>query len=107
MDRYPSSLLPVGLIGDETLVFISVLRDHCIYVPYLNSATSFIDIEYLLVLDPPEQLNMKPFRYSHCPYNFIGWGYVSVPVCCLWAVLAVQEGFSRPLFHIYTRPLAH
>ena len=71
--------------------------------PYLNlrpmySATSLIDVEYFTVLDPPEQSNAKPFRSSHHPSNFVGWGYVAVPGRHLQAFLVVGEGFVSAPF---------
>ena len=63
---------------------------------YLNlhrmySATSFIDVDYSFVLDPPDRFNMKPFRSSHFSSNFIVWVYVAVPGCSIHDVLVVGE----------------
>ena len=55
----------------------------------MNSANSFIKVEYLSVLDTPKQSNTKPFRSSHHLSNFISRGYVYVPGYCLHAVLVV------------------
>ena len=37
----------------------------------IYSATSLTDVEYLLVLDSREQLDMKPFKSSCHPSDFI------------------------------------
>ena len=106
MDSSPASPFLVGLFGYGTLVFVLLSRDLCMSAPYLSlrpiySATSFIDVEYFSVLYPPEQSNMKPFRSSHCPSNFIGWGYAAVPGHHLQAVLVVREVFVPAPFTIF------
>ena len=62
----------------------------------------FINIEYFSMLDPPEQLNTNHFRSSHCPSNFIGWGYVAVHGMCLQAILVVREEFTPITFSTFT-----
>ena len=68
----------------------------------MYSNNSFIGAEYFLVLDPPNQDNMKPFGYSHCPSIFIGWGCVAVPGRRLQAILVVGEGLVSPYFSTFT-----
>ena len=66
--------------------------------PYLkllpiNSETSFIDVDYFSVMDPHEQSNTNMFRSLYLPLDFIGCGYVAVPILRLQVVLVVGEGF--------------
>ena len=64
--------------------------------------TSFINVDYSLVLDFPEHSNMEPFRYLYRPSGFIGWGYDAVPGRCLQAVLVVVELFFTDPFSTFT-----
>ena len=106
MDSSPASPFLVGLVGYVTLVFVLFSRDLCMSSPYLNlhpiySVTSLIDVDCFSVLYPPEQSNMKPFRSSRCPSNFIGWGYAAVPGHHLQVVLVVGEVFVPAPFTIF------
>ena len=71
----------------------------------IYSTTSFIDVDYFSVLDPPEQSDTNPFRSLHHPSNFIGLGYVTVPSSLIQAILVVGDGFVPDPLSTFT--LAH